>query len=389
MISRRRYLRRLSRASLVLRVSLASFVAALVFGALGMRALSTNHAFVQGPTAYTKSITVDNSAAVPLVFSTTSSQLFGICTNQTAGINLFIVSPSAANTSNGEGPYCDTCNDGPQFVVAGNDSARTSAGSADLRCRFYDAGIGSAVANVAGFTRGFADTLYCKLTGCTMTGSTTYSGVTNDIATAGNEDLSLAPGGTGKVIDKLGGNVAQFNDSAGNPEGEILTGATDANFLIRYATGGAAIRMTGAGGNGASVGSTEDKAANEKAGCFGDGLSATGGVTNLVCAYGTGMLGPIPGTALAIVGTPDVTRAPTAGSACHFSAASAGQSWTPAETNAVDGMGFCCTNTGANSVTITASAGVWEGAGGAVAQWKTICGDYVTDRWVQRGSITP
>lgn len=46
--------------------------------------------------------------------------------------------------------------------------------------------------------------LYCALTGCTMTGQQVFSGVTTDITTGTNEDLTLAPNGTG-VVNIVGG----------------------------------------------------------------------------------------------------------------------------------------------------------------------------------------
>lgn len=153
--------------------------------------------------------------------------------------------------------------------------------------------------------------------------------------------------------------------------GGLLFTASASGTIDAAGTTGTTLTLKGKTGNAANITT----------------LDVQTGTTSVFKVLGAGAITPTPGTALAISGAPDVTRTPTTtSSACRFAAASAGQSWTPAETNAVDGMEFCCTNTGANAVTMTESAGVFEGTAAAavVGTNDTICMEYVTDRWVQR-----
>lgn len=46
-------------------------------------------------------------------------------------------------------------------------------------------------------TRALGNSLYCQLTGCTMTGQVVFSGVTTDITTGTNESLRIVPNGSG------------------------------------------------------------------------------------------------------------------------------------------------------------------------------------------------
>lgn len=63
------------------------------------------------------------------------------------------------------------------------------------------AGNGAIQAPVGGgFTQGLADTLYCALSGCTMTGASTYSNVATDITTGTDEALTLVANGTGAIV---------------------------------------------------------------------------------------------------------------------------------------------------------------------------------------------
>lgn len=237
----------------------------------------------------------------------------------------------------------------------------------------------------AGLSVGLANTLYCQLAGCTMTGGVTFSGVTNDITAAAGQDVVVLGGSsTGSVQLQSPDGTVDIGD--GTTRGGISsTSSTLVMFFGTKGTNDGQVQLGNAGTAGPFQLST---AGNQSLSIKMMRVSDSGG--DLFNVYGEGMLSTPSTTALAISGTPDVTRAPASGSTgCRISAASGGQSWTPAETSAADGMGACCVNTGANSITITASAGVFEGGGGAVAQWKTICMDYVSDRWVQRGSISP
>ena len=92
------------------------------------------------------------------------------------------------------------------------------------------------------------------------------------------------------------------------------------------------------------------------------------------------------GSAIAVSGTPDTQSATAAGTACRMSAASGSQSWRPTETGATDGEDHCCVNTGANAITMSSSAGIYENpttGDSSVGQWDVVCFMYVTDRWVQ------
>lgn len=69
----------------------------------------------------------------------------------------------------------------------------------------------------AGVSYGTIGTYFCALTGCTMTGQTVYSGVTTDITTGTNEDLTLVANGTGAVDLQGGGGVK--NSGSATPTG--------------------------------------------------------------------------------------------------------------------------------------------------------------------------
>lgn len=67
-----------------------------------------------------------------------------------------------------------------------------------------------------GVSQATGNTLWCQLTGCTMTGATTYSGITNDITTGTNEALRLRPNGTGNILMQSGNSLVDFETSAGS-----------------------------------------------------------------------------------------------------------------------------------------------------------------------------
>lgn len=114
-------------------------------------------------------------------------------------------------------------------------------------------------------------------------------------------------------------------------------------------------------------------------------VARIGDSTGYIEVYGGGMTRESP-AALAITATTDTTSSPVTSSACRISSTGV-SAWTPSETGAVDGMHAVCVNTGANTITVTTSAGVCEcGAGIAVPQWGAVELSYVTDRWVCTGS---
>jgi hypothetical protein len=89
------------------------------------------------------------------------------------------------------------------------------------------------------------------------------------------------------------------------------------------------------------------------------------------------------GDALTISGASDTDDPTAAGSACRVSASGGAAGWIPSESTAVNGQTHCCTNTGTDTVTLSDSAGVYEGTTPVLGQWDSVCFQYVTDRWVQ------
>ena len=87
-----------------------------------------------------------------------------------------------------------------------------------------------------GLTRAAANALYCQLTGCTMTGSLTFSGVATDITTGTNEDLKLDANGTGKTVlaDAV---TAQQTMTFSNVATDITTGTNEDLKLDANGTG--------------------------------------------------------------------------------------------------------------------------------------------------------
>lgn len=167
--------------------------------------------------ALTKSISITNAAATELAYSTSVKHAGAVCVNTTTGTNLFVVEESAANTTDGVGPYCDTCVAGPVFTI-GRAWARLSAGGpATVRCAFYEEPPSGALSSFAGLTRGAADTLYLLLDGSNdpMTGRldvlTQASCAATSIGGTATSGLAL-DSATGQVRVCFGGNaVATFN----------------------------------------------------------------------------------------------------------------------------------------------------------------------------------
>lgn len=180
----------------------------------------------------------------------------------------------------------------------------------------------------------------------------------------------------------FGAGVTQFSDSAGTARPRI-TATANADGYFHYSTSGGAVKVDAAN---ATAGSTASVGDGSTVFAVAEGINTgTGGATIWMRVFGGGTLAHIPGAALAITSPTDTTRVPTTtGTACRMAAAGGAAAWTPAETNAVDGMIACCTNTGANAITMTDSDGVYEGPGSVVGQYDTVCMEYVTDRWIER-----
>lgn len=244
--------------------------------------------------ALTKSISIANNATTELAYSSSVKHAGAVCVNTTTGTNLFIVEEGAANTNEGLGPYCDTCIAGPVFSI-GRAWARLSAGGpATVRCAFYEEPPSGALASIAGITKALADTLYLALTGGTLTGTLTFSGVTNDIATAGNEDLRLRPGGTGSVLLEPGDNIIEIMDEDGTTVRSQIVITTNANTVTwRTGTGGsneAVLRLCNAGTctNAVIAGSLSDN--TDSVSMFRVVDNFTGGAVTLLDVFGEGTM---------------------------------------------------------------------------------------------------
>lgn len=65
-----------------------------------------------------------------------------------------------------------------------------------------------------GLAQAAADLLYCALAGCTMTGATTYSGLSTDVTTGTNEDWRVRGNGSGTVRLQTGTGQQMFIERA-------------------------------------------------------------------------------------------------------------------------------------------------------------------------------
>ena len=202
---------------------------------------------------------------------------------------------------------------------------------------------GAEAIRVAGGVAAGAVCLLTGGTGCTMTGQTIYSGVTTDITTGTNEDLTITPNGTGSVTigKKLSVRHADVTPqvtfgNSGNAFFTINTAATPA----------VAIGAGSFGGDGASV--------------------------QFIWV-------PVAKT----ITSPDTTTQPSSHVITLTSAGVA--TWTPAEANAANGACFRAINISANIITMTDSAGVYEGGvvACALGQYDAVTACYITDRWVE------
>jgi hypothetical protein len=120
-----------------------------------------------GPVENVKALTVGSGANVHAVFSTSTQMLFARCSATTTGVSVFIVNATDANTTNGKGPYCDTCLLGPELPPLGDAYLRTSSGTSTVKCGFvssWPAGMTmGGGAGAAGITEAAADARYLKL----------------------------------------------------------------------------------------------------------------------------------------------------------------------------------------------------------------------------------
>jgi hypothetical protein len=118
-----------------------------------------------------------------------------------------------------------------------------------------------------GLSQAAADLLYCALSGCTMTGSTVYSGVATDITTVGNETLTIDAAGAGAIT---------LADTVTLTTAQIRSAGSDSIYLAGGANHGVALfRVT-------------DQAFSSRVACMADSGAATTG-TNQQCFYGEGL----------------------------------------------------------------------------------------------------
>jgi len=173
-----------------------------------------------GPSSQTKALTVANNANTRLRFSSSTTHREGVCNVETAGLNVYVVNASDADTSNGQGPYCDTCGLGASFAIGGTDYARTSAGSGTVRCRFYDGPVGGALAG-GGMSLGAASNTFLERNGSNAASSFTIENT--------NIDLLATEGGGGSLTINTRFDVYAYceDDFEAFAEDDVIIGALD------------------------------------------------------------------------------------------------------------------------------------------------------------------
>lgn len=142
---------------------------------------------------------------------------------------------------------------------------------------------------VSGTTGTFSSTV-SGTTG-TFTNGVAITGTTLDITTTGNEDLRLAPAGTGRTRLRGGDNIVAFENAAGTQAGfvEMASGASPLTHRILFNGGALGFSSNGSGGVG--IGANGDNTAAQKSGCFSENISGVATRNDLICAYGGGRLG--------------------------------------------------------------------------------------------------
>lgn len=187
------------------------------------------------PVERTKALSVDATANVEVRYSATMRHLLARCVNTSSGVALYIVESTATNTTDGEGPYCDTCAGGATLPPLGTAYLRTSAGTAAVRCGFVEdwptAGVSFTAPGAGGMSSTTADASYLRLdaTNDPVTGNLDLAAnvtlgdaaadtVTSNAATwtlANDTNLTLTGGVNGLSIDGTTFSV----DGAGNRVG--------------------------------------------------------------------------------------------------------------------------------------------------------------------------
>lgn len=138
--------------------------------------------------------------------------------------------------------------------------------------------------------------------GGTMSGTLTFSGVTNDIVTPGNEDLTLAPGGTGSVVLSSGDKRVDLLNASGG-FGEIDSATSGVTFLLGPSIG--------------AVGAVANRTIGQTAAGFYD----NNGASNLFTVDGVGITHMITGVTAnnALAGTAACSAAGNVGDEVLYS----------------------------------------------------------------------
>jgi hypothetical protein len=192
------------------------------------------------------------------------------------------------------------------------------------------------------------------------------SGVTTDITTATGEDLIISGGGTS--------GAAGSTILSGRDEHVEMATASGTVGIRLIPTAGGTQSFLGVGGI-ARLGTTESRGATSKAAEITDGTS-----TMLWGVYGSGLVTE-PSATLTITGA----ELPTATSLRISSASSL--SWTPTETNAVDGwLVRACNVNASDTITMADVDGQYEGPGTVLGPQDCVTFQYQSDRWRQLGA---
>jgi len=190
---------------------------------------------------------------------------------------------------------------------------------------------------------------------CTMTQASTYSGVTIDITTAGNEDLTLDPGGgsgSGSLVFISEDDDIDLGDSGAEVIGKIDMDAANNTFMIANngAAGGAAVFRSQV----AYIGTKQAAGTTDAVACFAETITDDDG-SCLITALGGGDLRGLQAT----TGTPPTWRIPTlatntGGSAptCAGAATAYGNTYAVDDTNDTAVAMMCWCRRGADDATL-------------------------------------
>lgn len=209
-----------------------------------------------------------------------------------------------------------------------------------------------------------------------------------DITSASGTELRIGASGAGQTTLYSGTSSFGFWNSTVGGDPDFTFAIQDPNVASMQCEN--AVGRLSWSTNGITAGSALDSTATTAVFRAGDGVQADGTITRPGFAvYGESTGAFIPRDALALTVTTDTASTPLgssttgAGTACRMASAGGVTNWTPAETGAVDGMFWCCTNTGSNNITMLDSDTVYEGPGSVVGPWDKVCFEYVTDRFVE------